>query len=169
MTNLVPFKGILPTIDPTAWVAPTATVIGDTHIGAHSNIWFGAVLRGDVENIRVGEYTNVQDNAVIHVTSGKFSTSIGNRVTIGHGAIVHACTIHDESLIGMGSIILDGAVVESGAMVGAGAVVSPGKRVPSGWLWTGLPAKPFRNLTDEEKNYLAWSATHYAKLAENYR
>ncbi|MBI1308929.1 MAG: gamma carbonic anhydrase family protein [Proteobacteria bacterium] len=166
---IISFKSITPTLDATTWVAPTASVIGDTHIGAHSSIWFGAVLRGDVEPIRIGAYTNVQDNAVIHVTSKKFATHIGNHVTIGHAAIVHACTVEDGALIGMGSIVLDGAVVGAGAFVAAGAVVSPGKRVTSGWLWAGVPARPVRQLTAEEKAYLPWSAQHYADLSKNYR
>lgn len=165
---ILSFKDISPTLATTTWVAPNATVIGDTHIGAHSNIWFGAVIRGDVHHIRIGEYTNVQDNAVIHVTTGKFPTIIGNRVTIGHSAVVHACTVEDGSLIGMGSTILDGAIIEKNSMVAAGAVVSPGKRVTSGWLWAGVPARPVRVLTDEELTYLQWSATHYAKLAALY-
>ncbi|PZP39241.1 MAG: gamma carbonic anhydrase family protein [Pseudomonas fluorescens] len=168
-TNFLPYKGAVPQVDPTAWLAPNCTVIGDTHIGAHSSIWFGAVLRGDVERIRIGEYTNVQDNAVIHVTTGKFSTHIGNRVTIGHAAVVHACTLEDECLVGMNSTVLDGAVVQSHSMVAAGAVVSPGKVVESGWLWAGVPARPLRKLTEDELAYLAWSATHYAKLSDNYR
>lgn len=167
--SIIPFKSVTPTIHPTAWVAPNATVIGDTHIGARSNIWFGAVLRGDVHHIRVGEYTNVQDNAVIHVTTNKFPAIIGNHVTIGHGAIIHACTVGDGSLVGMGATVLDGAVIEPGAMVGAGALVSPGKVVPSGWLWVGTPAKPARPLTEDEKAYLQWSSRHYAELAGNYR
>lgn len=165
---ILPFKGVYPTIHETAWIAPTGTVIGDTHIGDSSNVWFGAVLRGDVHHIRVGDFTNIQDNAVIHVTTGKFPCIIGSRVTIGHSAVVHACTLEDECLVGMGAVVLDGAVVESGAMVAAGAVVSPGKRVPSGHIWSGIPAKQLRPLTAEETQYLAWSATHYANLAKQY-
>lgn len=168
-TTAIPFKGILPTVHPQAWLAPNCTVIGDTHIGAHSNIWFGAVLRGDVHHIRVGDYTNVQDNAVIHVTTGKFPTLIGNRVTIGHSAVVHACTLEDECLVGMNATVLDGATVQTRSMVAAGAVVAPGKVIETGWLWAGVPARPVRKLTEDELAYLAWSATHYAKLAENYR
>ena len=167
--NFLPFKGITPQVHPQTWLAPNCTVIGDTVIGAHSSIWFGAVLRGDVHHIRIGEYTNVQDNAVIHVTTGKFPTLIGNRVSIGHSAVVHACTLEDECLVGMNSTVLDGAVVQSRAMVAAGALVSPGKVVESGWLWAGVPARPVRKLTEDELNYLAWSATHYANLSASYR
>ena len=167
--NFLPFKGITPQVDPHAWMAPNCTIIGDTHIGPHSSIWFGAVLRGDVHHIRVGEYTNIQDNAVIHVTTNKFPTIIGNRVTIGHSAVVHAATLEDECLVGMHSTVLDGAVIQSHSMVAAGALVSPGKVVESGWLWAGVPARPVRKLTEDELAYLAWSATHYAKLSDAYR
>lgn len=173
MTHLprvfIPFKGKVPQIDPAAWLAPNATIIGDTHIGAHSTVWFGAVLRGDVNHIHIGEYTNVQDNAVIHVTTNGLPTILGNRVTIGHTAILHACTVEDEALVGMGATVLDGAVIQSHSMVAAGALISPGKVVESGWLWAGVPAKPVRKLTDKELDYLKWSATHYANLAANYR
>ncbi|RYG59011.1 MAG: gamma carbonic anhydrase family protein [Alphaproteobacteria bacterium] len=165
----LPYKGKVPQVSPTAWMAPNCTVIGDTHIGARSSIWFGAVLRGDVHHIRIGDFTNVQDNAVIHVTTGKLPTLIGNRVTIGHSAVVHACTLEDECLVGMGSVVLDGALVQTRSMVAAGAVVSPGKVVETGWLWAGVPARPMRKLTEDELQYLAWSATHYANLADNYR
>ncbi len=167
--NFLPFKGVTPQIHPQAWLAPNCTIIGDTHIGAHSNVWFGAVVRGDVHHIRIGDYTNVQDNAVIHVTTNKFPTLIGNRVTIGHSAVVHACTLEDECLVGMNSTVLDGAVVQTRSMVAAGAVVAPGKVVESGWLWAGVPAKPMRKLTEDELTYLAWSATHYAALSALYR
>ncbi|MCA3244299.1 MAG: gamma carbonic anhydrase family protein [Alphaproteobacteria bacterium] len=166
---LYPYQGLLPTLHPDAWVAPTATVIGDTHLGAGSNVWFGAVLRGDVHHIRVGDNTNIQDNAVVHVTSNKFPCLIGHRVTVGHSAVVHACTLHDECLVGMGAVVLDGAVVESGAMVAAGAVVSPGRRVPRGFIWAGMPAKELRPMTTEETTYLAWSAEHYRAMAARYR
>lgn len=165
----IAFKGKLPLVANNAWIAPNATVIGDTQIGSRSSIWFGAVLRGDVNHIRVGEFTNIQDNAVIHVTTGGNPTIIGHRVTIGHAAILHACIVQDESLVGMGATVLDGAVIQPRSMVAAGALVSPGKVVETGWLWAGVPAKPVRKLTDDELRYLAWSATHYANLADNYR
>ncbi len=166
---ILSFKGIMPTLHATTWVAPNATVIGDTHIGARSTIWFGAVLRGDVNHIRIGEETNVQDNAVIHVTTNGNPTILGNRVTIGHAAILHACKVEDEALVGMGATVLDGAIIQSRSMVAAGALISPGKIVETGWLWAGVPAKPVRRLTDDELKYLSWSATHYANLAENYK
>lgn len=158
-----------PQLDESAWVAPTASVVGQVSVGEHTSIWFGAVLRGDVQPIAIGHHTNIQDNAVLHGTTGKHATHIGNHVTIGHGAIVHACTVEDGALVGMGAVVLDGAVVQAGSMVAAGALVSPGKVVESGWLWAGIPARPVRLLTAEEKHYLGWSATHYAQLAEHYR
>lgn len=166
---IIPYKSITPTIHPDAWLAPNATVIGDTHIGARSTIWFGAVLRGDVNHIRIGSETNVQDNAVIHVTTNGLPTILGNCVTIGHAAILHACTVEDEALVGMGATVLDGAIIQSRSMVAAGALVSPKKVIETGWLWAGVPAKPVRKLTDDELAYLSWSATHYANLAVNYR
>jgi carbonic anhydrase/acetyltransferase-like protein (isoleucine patch superfamily) len=167
--TIIPFKNISPTLDPTSWLAPNCTVIGDTSIGARSTIWFGAVLRGDVMPIRIGNYTNVQDNAVIHTTTGGKGTRLGNNVTIGHSAIIHDCTVEDCSLVGMGAIVLDGAVVQTGSMVAAGALVAPNKIVESGWLWAGVPARPVRLLTDKEKAYLGWSSAHYAQLGEHYR
>ncbi|MCP5404853.1 MAG: gamma carbonic anhydrase family protein [Pseudomonadaceae bacterium] len=167
--NIRPYQGIHPTLGQNVFVADSARVIGDTHVGSRSSVWFGAVLRGDVNRIRVGEMTNIQENAVCHVTYEKWPLIIGNRVTIGHGAIVHGCQIHDDCLIGMGSKVLDGAVVQAFSMVAAGALVSPGKVVESGWLWAGVPAKPVRRLTDEERAYIGWSAPHYAELGARFR
>lgn len=169
MTTLFPYKGLMPTVHESCFIAPNAAVTGDTHIGANSSVWFNASLRGDVMPIRIGEGTNVQDNAVIHVTQGKFGTNIGNHVTIGHGAIIHACTIGDYALVGMGAIVLDGAVVEPGAFVAAGAIVTPGKTVPGGYMWMGAPGKAVRELTDEEKAYLKWSGPHYVNVAKGYK
>lgn len=165
---LYPYLGTLPTLADDVWVAPTAVVIGDTVLGRGVNIWFGAVLRGDVHHIRVGAGTNIQDNAVVHVTTGKFPCLIGERVTIGHSAVIHACTLNDACLVGMGAVVLDGAVVESGAMVAAGAVVSPGTVVPTGQIWAGTPARLLRPMRPDEHAYLAWSAEHYQNLAKRY-
>ena len=166
---ILPFDGILPTIEPEAWVAPNATVIGNVTIGAGSSIWFGTVVRGDVHEIRIGERTNIQDNTVVHVTGGKLGTYIGSDITIGHGAILHACTLEDGCFVGMGAVILDGAVVESGAMVAAGALVTPGKRVRKGELWSGSPAKLFRPLSEQDLAFFPVSARGYAELAAKYR
>jgi carbonic anhydrase/acetyltransferase-like protein (isoleucine patch superfamily) len=166
---ILPWKGVSPTIDPTAFIAPSATVIGDTHIGADSSIWFGCTVRGDVHEIRIGARTNVQDGSVIHVSKGKFGTYIGDDVLIGHGCVIHACTLESGCFVGMGATILDGAVVESGAMVAAGATVTPGKRVPRGELWAGSPARKFRDLSEEDMAGFIRQCAHYAELAADYR
>lgn len=166
---ILPYRGVLPTIHDEAFIAPNAAVIGDVVIGRGSSIWFGCTVRGDVHAIRIGEDTNIQDHTVIHVTRGKFGTTIGSRITIGHSAILHACTLEDDCFIGMGATVMDGAVVESGAMVAAGALVTPGKRVKAGELWGGSPAKPLRALSKAELDYFPVSAANYAELAREYR
>lgn len=165
---VLPYKGIRPTIDPTAFVAPTAAVIGDVRIGAGTGIWFACTIRGDVHEIRIGENTNIQDGTVVHVSRGKFGTYIGSNVTIGHNATIHACTLEDGCFIGMGATVMDGAVVEAGAMVAAGALVTPGKRVKTGELWAGSPAKFLRPLTQKELDFFPVSAANYAELAAEY-
>src|SRR5690606_27614238 len=123
---------------------------GDVTVGAETGIWFGCVLRGDVDRIRIGARTNIQDGTVVHVSHRDGPTVIGDEVTVGHLALLHACTLEDRSFVGMKACVMDGAVVESGAMVAAGALVTPGKRVPSGQLWAGSPARPMRDLTEAE-------------------
>lgn len=164
----LPFKGKRPSIHPSAFIAPGATVAGDVEIGAGSNIWFQCALRGDVHFIKVGENTNIQDGSICHVTTAKFSLNIGSHVTVGHGAILHGCTLQDFSFVGMGATVMDGAVVETDAMVAAGALVTPGKVVKSGELWAGNPAKLMREVTPQEKEYIRWSALHYKALGETY-
>lgn len=166
---ILPFKGVSPTIHADAVVVPGAVVIGDVHIGADTSVWFNCTIRGDVHEIRIGERTNIQDGTVVHVTGGKLGTYIGSDITIGHGAILHACTLEDGCFIGMGATILDGVVVESGAMVAAGAVVTPGKRVKAGELWAGNPAKPLRQLKEEEIAFFPKSAANYVTLSKNYK
>lgn len=166
--SVLPYKTILPTLGKNVWVADNAAVAGDVHIGEGSSVWFGAQMRGDVHEIRIGARTNIQDNAVLHVTRNLSGTYIGDDVTIGHGAILHACTVQNECLIGMGAIILDEAVVEERAMVAAGALVTPKKRIPSGQLWGGSPAKYMRDLNEEELNFLKISADNYVRLAKEY-
>lgn len=161
-------KGVSPTISPLAFIAPGAAVVGDVHIGADSGIWFGCAMRGDVNIIRIGERTNVQDGTVIHVTRKTGPTHIGNNVTIGHSALIHACTIEDNSFIGMRATLMDGVVVESGGWVAAGALVTPGKRIPKGEIWAGNPAKFFRKLTQEEIDFIPVSAENYVKHAREY-
>ncbi len=166
---IMPYKGKFPTIHPTAFIAPGATIIGDVTIGAKSNIWFGCVIRGDVQSVTIGERTNVQDGTVIHVTRVVGPTSIGDGVTIGHQALLHACTVESNSFIGMGAQLLDGAVVESEAMLAAGALLTPNKCVPSGQLWAGNPAKFFKELDEKAKAFFPQSAANYVLHGEEYR
>jgi carbonic anhydrase/acetyltransferase-like protein (isoleucine patch superfamily) len=166
---ILPYKGIVPRIHPEAWVAPGAVVIGDVEIGAESNVWFGCVIRGDVQSIRIGARTNIQDGTVIHVTRKTGATSIGSGITIGHSALIHAATLEDGCFVGMHATVLDGAVVESGAMLAAGALLAPGKRVPKGELWAGNPARLFRPMKPEEAEFIPLSAAHYVALAVEYR
>ncbi|MFN7902316.1 MAG: gamma carbonic anhydrase family protein [Holosporales bacterium] len=165
---ILPFQGIMPRLALGAWVAPGAAVIGDVTLGEKSSIWFNCTVRGDVNYVRVGARTNVQDNTCIHVTRVTHPTIIGAGITIGHGAVLHGCVLEDDCFIGMGAVILDGAVVESGAYVAAGALVTPGKRVKAGELWAGRPAKMLRSVTDEEKAFIAISAENYVRLAAEY-
>jgi gamma-carbonic anhydrase len=165
---ILPYRGIRPRLGARVYVAPTATLIGDVEIGDDSNIWFGCVLRGDVNVIRVGRGTNIQDGTVVHVSRHKYGTFIGDDITIGHMALIHACTLEDGCFIGMHATVMDGCVVERGAMVGAGAVVTPGKRVGAGQLWAGTPAKFVRDLRPADVEALAATAPHYVRLAHEY-
>ena len=166
---ILPYKKVLPSIDGTAFVAETAVVIGDVEIGEDSGIWFGCVVRGDVNVIRIGKRTNIQDGTIIHVASRGQGTFIGDDITVGHMAVLHACTLESGCFIGMKACVMDGAYVESQAMVAAGALVTPGKRVKRGQLWAGSPAKYLRDLTAAELAFFPESATHYAGLAREYR
>ncbi|WP_135078392.1 gamma carbonic anhydrase family protein [Terasakiella sp. SH-1] len=162
------YKGTEPKIADDVFVAENAVIIGDVEIGAQSSIWYGCVLRGDVEKIRIGERSNIQDGTIVHVTADKFGTYIGDDVLVGHNAVIHGCTLEDGAFVGMGAIVLDGAVVESGAMVAAGALVTPGKIVKSGELWGGNPAKKMRDLTDEQIIGLKHGTDHYVDVAAQY-
>jgi carbonic anhydrase/acetyltransferase-like protein (isoleucine patch superfamily) len=169
-----PYNGITPKIAADAFIAETAVVIGDVEIGAGSSIWYGCVLRGDSNSIRIGARTNIQDGTIIHVNHERegaagTKTTIGSDVTVGHMALLHACTLEDGSFVGMKACVMDGVVVEGGAMVAAGALVTPGKRVKKGELWAGSPAKLMRPLSEKEIAYFAYSARHYAELAASYR
>lgn len=166
---VLPWRGVAPKIDAAAWLAPNATVVGDVEIGAGSSVWFGATLRGDVNLIRVGRGTNIQDGSVVHVTRARFGTLIGDDVLIGHMAMIHGCTIEDGAFVGMKACIMDGAVVEGGAMVAAGALVTPGKRVGAGELWAGTPARLVRAVSEDERRYMREAAPRYAALAAEYR
>jgi carbonic anhydrase/acetyltransferase-like protein (isoleucine patch superfamily) len=164
-----PFREIEPVIAADAFIAEGAVVIGDVHIGQGSGIWFGSVVRGDVNHVRIGDRTNIQDGTIVHVTRVKYPTIIGNDVTIGHAAMIHGCVLEDACFVGMRATVMDGAVVESGAWVAAGALVSPGKRIPKGEVWAGVPAKFMRKMTAEEEAYILVSSRNYAELAAEYR
>lgn len=140
---------LVPDVANAAFIAPNATVIGNVVLGENVTVWYGVLIRGDIEPIRIGDRTNIQDNSVLHVAHG-FPLNIGSDVTIGHGALVHACTVGANSLIGMGAIVLDGANIPSNCMVGAGALVPPGKSYPEGSLLVGAPARAVRALREEE-------------------
>lgn len=160
--------GLAPQIDPSVFVAPNASIIGDVLIGPSSSVWFSAVVRGDVAPIRIGARSNLQDGVVVHVTGGKSSTTVGDDVTVGHLAILHGCTIGDACLVGMGSTVLDGAVVEDESFVAAGALVTPGTRVPRGSLVMGRPAKVVRTLGPADLAEIRASASLYAGYAKEY-
>jgi carbonic anhydrase/acetyltransferase-like protein (isoleucine patch superfamily) len=162
------FQGRAPRVDPSAFVHVRATLIGDVTIGAGSSVWPSAVLRGDDAAIIIGDETSIQDGAMIHATEGLSATTVGSRVTVGHGVILHGCTIGDECLIGMGAIILDNAVVESGAFVGAGALVPPNKVVRRGELVVGNPAKVIRELGPKDYAWIEHSWRAYAKRTREY-
>lgn len=166
---ILPYKGMMPKIHESAFIAPGAVVIGDVEIGAETNVWFGCIIRGDVNTIRIGSRTNIQDGTVIHVTRKTGPTKIGSNITIGHSVLLHAATLEDECFIGMHSTIMDGAVVESGGMVAAAALIAPNKRVPKGHIWAGNPAKFMREMKDAEKEYIKISADNYCKLAKEYK
>ena len=157
-----------PTIHSSAWVVPGATVIGDVTLGEESSVWYGAVLRGDINRIIIGSRSNVQDNAVVHLDTG-YPTTVGELVTVGHTAIVHACTIDNEVLVGMGAIILDDVEVGARSIIGANALVTMGMKIPPGSLVLGSPAKIRRELTlDEQKDIARW-AWSYVETAKRYR
>lgn len=170
--TLQPFEGAKPQLGKDIFVAPNASVIGDVKLGDQSSVWYGAILRGDVNSITVGRSTNIQDCAVVHVARHSLGepspTVIGSNVTIGHGATIHACTIEDDSLVGMGATVLDGAKVQKGAIVAAGALVTPGTVVPSGEIWAGRPAKLLRKMEDGEAAFVTRSAANYAVLSADH-
>ncbi len=179
MTGIIlPFRGVAPKVAPDAFIAETAVLIGDVEIGPGASVWYGCVLRGDGNRIRVGRGTNIQDGTVVHVnhdpagdyreTGGGMPTHIGDGVVVGHMALIHACTLEDGSFVGMRAVVMDQAVVESRAMVAAGALVAPGKRVASGQLWIGSPARPARDLTKEELDLIPYIAGIYRELGAEY-
>jgi len=165
---LIPYCNIHPQVDPTALIVPTATIIGDVVVGADSSLWFQVVVRGDVNHIRIGDRTNIQDGTVVHVTNRTHPTIIGSDVTIGHNVTLHGCTIGDRCLIGIGAIILDGANIEPDCMIGAGAIVTPGTVIPSGSLVIGGPARVKRALSGKEIEFLKQSAANYINYKKSY-
>jgi carbonic anhydrase/acetyltransferase-like protein (isoleucine patch superfamily) len=166
---LYALKGVRPKVHPGAWIAPNASIIGDVEIGEGSSVWFGAVLRGDVMPIRIGARSNIQDNAVVHVTGGRASTTIGDDVTVGHSAIIHGCSVGNRCLIGMGSIVLDNAVIEDDVLLGAGSLVSPAARIASRSLALGRPAKRVRVLEDAHLMEIAGASALYVQYAQDFR
>ena len=162
------YRGKSPRLGQSIFVAGNATIVGDVEIGNDCSIWFGTVVRGDVNFIRIGSRTNIQDNTVIHVTGDLHPTVIGEEVTIGHGAIVHGCTISRGALIGMGSRVLDGAVIGENALIGAGALVSEGTKIPARTLAVGVPARVKRDLSDEEVAELERAWRHYVEVKDEY-
>jgi len=162
-------EGAAPKIAPDVFIAPNAVVIGNVEIGAGSGIWFGCVLRGDTNFIRIGARCNIQDGTIIHVDSKRYPTIIEDDVSIGHAAIVHACTLRRRAFVGMGATVLDGALIEEGGMLGACGLLAPGKTIGRNELWTGAPATLRRVMTDEERNGWDQTAIHYAALAQRYR
>ena len=143
-------KGKNPIFGTNVYLAENATVVGDVEMGSDCSVWFSAVVRGDVNSIRIGNKVNIQDGAVIHCTYQKAATILGNNVSVGHNALVHGCTIHDNVLVGMGAIVMDGVVVESNSIIAAGAVVLEGARVESGTIYAGIPAKKVKELNEEQ-------------------
>jgi carbonic anhydrase/acetyltransferase-like protein (isoleucine patch superfamily) len=149
MAFIFPIKNISPTIPTSCFIAPNATLVGDIVMGEECSVWFNAVIRGDVHYIKMGNKVNVQDGAVIHCTYQKHPTNIGNNVSIGHNTLVHGCTLHDNVLIGMGSIVMDGCVVHSNSIIAAGAVLLEGTIVPEGCIYAGVPAKKVKDISNE--------------------
>jgi gamma-carbonic anhydrase len=169
MRSVLPYRGMHPEIHETVFLADGSRVIGDVRIGANSSLWFNAVVRGDVCPIRIGERTNVQDNATLHVTHDTGPLEIGNDVTIGHGAVLHGCTVQNNVLIGMGAILLDHCMIEPWSVVAAGSLVKQGFRVPTGMLVAGVPARVVRAITDKERTNLIELPQNYLRYISNYR
>ena len=161
--------GVVPRIHPTAFIAPTAAVIGDVEIGADTGIWFACVVRGDNNSIRIGARTNIQDGTIVHVDTAKYCTIIGDDVTVGHAAVIHACTLHNRAFVGIGATVLDGSVIEEGGMLGAGGLLTPGKVIGRYELWTGAPAKLKRVMDEDERRKFDRNAIEYRALAARFR
>lgn len=163
-----PYKGVLPTVEPGAFVAPSADLIGDVHVAEGASIWYGAVLRGDMMPIRIGKRTSIQDQSVLHTTGGWLACTVGEECTVGHGVILHGCTVADRVLVGMGSVVLDEAEIGPDVILGAGSLVTARTTIPPGVLAFGRPAKPVRDLRPDELARIREAAGHYAHLLEDY-
>lgn len=169
------YRDIAPRLGRNVFIHPTATVIGDVELGDQVSLWPNVVVRGDVNSIRIGEASNIQDGSILHVSHRRASDpggaplTIGRHVSVGHGVILHGCTVHDECLVGMGSLVMDKTVLEPRVMLGAGSLVPEGRVLQSGWLYLGRPAKPVRRLNQEELDYFRYLAEGYVKLAADYR
>ncbi len=178
---LLPYRGVMPKIDPTAFIAPGAVIIGDVEIGAESSVWFGCVIRGDVNHVRIGKRTNIQDGTIIHVASGLqpvsaksktpeagYPTLIGDNVTVGHMTLLHACKVESNTFVGMKSAVMDGAVIESFGMLAAGALLTANKTIKRGQLWAGSPAKFRRDLSENDLAQFDLRAQQYVDLGQEY-
>ncbi len=166
--HILPYRGVWPRIAPTAFIAPTAVIVGDVEIGEEAGIWFGVVIRGDTAPVRIGPRSNVQDNCVIHTDEG-MPTLIGADCSIGHAAITHGATVGDGALIGMGATLLNGATVGAGCIVAAGALLAEGKAIAAGQLAMGAPARTVRAVTDAERERMRDGVAHYLAYAREYR
>ncbi len=166
--NLIKYKDLVPNIDQSTFIAHGALIIGDVTIGRNSSIWFNAVVRGDVAPISIGENTNIQDGSVIHTSRFNGPTVIGDNVTVGHMALIHACTVEDNAFIGMQSTVMDKAIIEEFGFLGAGSLLPSNKIIKKYELWLGRPAKFIRNLSDEEKEFMLDNFKSYVTLAKNY-
>lgn len=161
--------GVTPRVAPDAFIAPTAAVIGDVEVGSETGIWFHCLVRGDMNIIRIGARTNIQDGTIIHVDHGAFATHIGDDVTVGHNAVIHACTLKNRAFVGIAATVLDGAVIEEGGMLGAGGLLTPGKVIGRNELWVGSPARLLRVMSEEERAKFDRNAAVYRDLARQFR
>ena len=169
LPQLLSYRGIFPTINSSAFIASTATIIGDTYIDEDSGIWFGCVIRGDVNEIRIGKRTNIQDLSMIHCAERGQGTYLGDDITVGHSAVLHACTVEDNAFIGIQACVMDDCIVEKGAMVAAGALVTPGKVVKANEVWAGSPAKKLRDINEKDLAFFEINRQRYVRLAHEYR
>jgi carbonic anhydrase/acetyltransferase-like protein (isoleucine patch superfamily) len=164
-TTILPFRGLRPSIAPSAFIAPGARIVGDVRIGEDASVWYNCVIRSDHGKVRIGARSNVQDGTVIHVTSGEWDTEIGDDVVIGHMAMLHGCKLHDQSFVGLGAIVMDGCEIETTGMLAAGALLAPDKRIPSGQLWAGRPARYMRTLSPADLETHRHGVNYYVEHA----